>query len=180
MATLDKVSQLQSQGLQDPDIAKKLKDDGHSPQEINDALNQAKIKSAVSQSPESQMQQQPLQQTAQPIPQQDHQQFQPPKQQAPQQQEPQTHNQEQQSQEQEYFYPESQAYGEDAFYPQQSAIDPNTITEIAEQVLSEKFEEFKEKTGDVSSLKTEIQDKIENLDERLKRIDLRLSLASTF
>ena len=54
MAILDDVIQMQAQGITDEEINKKLRDEGSSPAEINDALNQAKIKMAVSQSPEEQ------------------------------------------------------------------------------------------------------------------------------
>jgi DNA-directed RNA polymerase specialized sigma subunit len=59
MATLDKVMQMQAQGISDSDIAYNLKNEGVSAKEINDALAQAKIKTAISQPvPEYQDQQQ--------------------------------------------------------------------------------------------------------------------------
>jgi len=49
MGTLEKIMQMQTKGISDADISQSLKKEGYSPQEINDGLNQAKIKSAVSQ-----------------------------------------------------------------------------------------------------------------------------------
>ena len=72
---------------------------------------------------------------------------------------------------QEYYTEAPQAYPEDAYYPQQQAADTDTITEIAEQVVSEKFEEFNKTTGDISSFKNSTQDKLSDLDQRLKRIE---------
>ena len=48
MTVLDSVIELQRGGMSDQDIAQQLKTSGASPQEINDAINQAKIKTAVS------------------------------------------------------------------------------------------------------------------------------------
>ena len=62
MATLDKIMEMQKQGLSDADISTQLQNEGIPPAEINDSLNQAKIKNAVSppegavQAPEQEMQ----------------------------------------------------------------------------------------------------------------------------
>ena len=48
MATLDRVIEMQGQGLPDAEIVTRLQNEGVSPQEINDSLNQARVKSAVS------------------------------------------------------------------------------------------------------------------------------------
>ena len=46
-----------------------------------------------------------------------------------------------------------------------------TISEIAEQVVIEKLNEFKKKTGDLVSFKNSIQTNVADIDERLKRIE---------
>ncbi len=48
MATLDKVIQMQQEGRSDTEIMAGLQNEGISPAEINNAINQAKIKNAVS------------------------------------------------------------------------------------------------------------------------------------
>jgi len=50
MGTLDRIMEMHSQGISDNEIISTLKNEGISPQEINDSLNQAKVKMAVSQS----------------------------------------------------------------------------------------------------------------------------------
>ncbi|MDO8517474.1 MAG: hypothetical protein Q7S33_05110 [Nanoarchaeota archaeon] len=193
MAPLDDVIQLQAQGISDTDINKQLRDKGISPKDINDALNQAKIKMAVTQSHEEQFtdysQAQGMQQSIsdseqpqlaapvyqeEPSTQNSEQQYYP-NQQAPQQQYQYPTQSEQANPEQQYY---SQTYAEQPAqeyqYPdsnQYYQTDTGTITEIAEQVVAEKFEEFNKKTGDLASFKNQIQDKVEELDERLKRIE---------
>ena len=47
MPTLDTIIEMQQKGMTDYEISTNLQSQGVSPREINDALNQAKIKSAV-------------------------------------------------------------------------------------------------------------------------------------
>lgn len=146
MGALERVMELQSQGMQEPEIIKKMKDEGASPKDINDALNQAKIKQAVSQ----ESQEQPTEGMEQSI------------MQSPDQtQEPQ-------------YAPEQapQAYDSQQYYqaPQQT-LDTDTITEIASQVVAEKFEDFKKKTGDLAAFKFSMQEKLSDIEERVKRLE---------
>lgn len=53
MGVLDQVTDLKNQGMADGKIVSTLREQGISPKQINDALNQAKIKSAVSSSGQS-------------------------------------------------------------------------------------------------------------------------------
>jgi uncharacterized protein YukE len=76
------------------------------------------------------------------------------------------------AQEYQGYYPEApQAYPQEAYYPQTAGLDTDTISEVAEQVVQEKFAEFTKKTGDLAAFKNEIQDKVSDLSERLKRIE---------
>jgi len=164
MDTLNRVMQLQQQGLSDNQISDQLKKEGMQPQQITDALGQAKVKSAITQ-PESNPSYQPdmdnMQQSIMQQPSQNQQSFQA-------QEQTQMQPQEQSSQ----YYPEQpQAYSQEAYYPQQQGYDTDTITEIAEQVVEEKFSEFTRKTGDLSSFKNQIQDEIADLNHRLQRIE---------
>lgn len=152
MTTLDRIMQMQAQGIQDTEIIRKLRDENIPPSEINDALNQAKIKQAVSQPEASQyegMEPSITEQAQQP---------------------------EQQYQEQ---YPQDQQYQQGQYYPEQQQyyqpqLDTETITEIAGQVVSEKFAEFNKKTGDLSIFKETMQEKVKDLDERIKKIETSL------
>ncbi len=204
MTTFDKIIQMQTQGFNDQDIIQRLRNEGISPKEINDTLNQVKVKNAVSQAPENYPQgtMQQFEQTMQGdtiqqgIPMQDqneqqfstqapqyvqqvqeqqyaqnsNQQYPPQEQQYEQQQQPQQPN----PTEQEYqdYYPETpNAYSEESYYPQQNSQDPTTITEIAGQIVSDKFNEFSKKTGDIVSFKTHTEEKLKELNDRLKRIE---------
>jgi hypothetical protein len=70
------------------------------------------------------------------------------------------------------YYPEtSQGYSDQGYYAPAPAMDTDTISEIADQVVSEKFSEFSKKTGDIVGFKNSIQDQVDDIDERLKRIE---------
>jgi tetrahydromethanopterin S-methyltransferase subunit B len=243
MGTLEKVMQMQTKGMSDNDINQGLKKEGYSSQEINDAINQAKIKSAVSQGEHPGTLPQPPQapgQVQSPAINQAPQNSQTPQlpeipqnPQAPQgQQNPQTPQapqniqgqssdqennqvveqmqesimkpedvkpspeeiknynkledtmhaarqpdapapQEQPTQAPQYeeqFYPQAPAYPAQEYYPQQQ-MDTETITEITEQIVSEKLENFKEKLDKVENLKEDLQNKIDDIDNRLKQIE---------
>lgn len=171
MVTLDRVTELQQKGMPDAEITKVLRDEGVSPQEINDSLNQAKVKSAVSQDPPTQQDPPQTQTTQVPVTQEAPQM--PDMQQSLQPPQQQTYEQpQQQTQQEQYYYPETpQAYSENSYYSQAPSVNTDTITEIAEQVVIEKLEEFKEKTGDIASFKNRISDNVEDIDERLKKIE---------
>jgi len=184
MTTLDKITEMQKQGISDAEISTQLQNEGVSPSEINDSLNQAKIKNAISppeqpttqgmqesimpttqgqkMSPEQQAPTQPItQETQPPSPQ-----MQPP---SPEIYPPQKQTQEQP---QDNYYQETpQAYSQQDYYAPQPTIDTETISEIAEQVTTEKLNEFKKKIGDIASFKTTIQDKVIDIDERLRQIE---------
>ncbi len=73
---------------------------------------------------------------------------------------------------QEPYYSESpQAYYDQNYYPPQAGSDSETITEIAEQVVSEKFKEFNKRTGDLTIFKQDTKEKLENVTERVKKIE---------
>ncbi len=190
MSTLDSVTQMQQRGITDTDIITSLRNQGVSPQEINDALNQAKVKSAVYDNPASGgsntegMQQSIMQdpsqdfssqitQTTQTQSMQNPEMYLPqpqyPQQAAQQQQYQQQIPQQQIPQEEPQYYPETQY--QDNYYQPQQTMDTDTITEIAEQIVSEKFSQFEKKTGDLVSFRNDIQERIKNLDDRLRRIE---------
>ena len=172
---------LKKQGISDAEISTQLQNEGVSPSEINDSLNQAKIKNAIS--PSEQPAQQGMQESI--MPNQPNQNM-TPEQQVPKQ--PMTQElpapqpaapapeiyppQQYQQQPQENYYQETpQAYSQQDYYAPQQSMDTETISEIAEQVTTEKLNEFKKKIGDIASFKTTTQDKVTDIDERLKRIE---------
>jgi hypothetical protein len=174
METLNQVIEFQKQGMNDGEIYQRLRNMGISPREIQDSIAQAKIKNAVYEQ-ESQMssgqipateynQQYPPESPEQSYPQEE-----------PQEQPLQAPTYEEQPQAQEYqdnYYTQSpQAYQEQNYYPSQNTSNSETISEIAEQIVTEKISELRKETGDISSFKTKIQDKVSDIDERLKRIE---------
>ncbi|MFZ5955567.1 MAG: hypothetical protein ACOYT4_04005 [Nanoarchaeota archaeon] len=178
MALLDRIMQMQSQGIKDIDIINSLNEEGISPKQINDALSQAQIKAAISQSEDNSSPINGMEQSMMPEEEnhpeskkqkdQDYKQFQEIKQnfKEPEQYMP---EQNQEPRQQEEYY-ENQGYPEQSYYPQNS-LDANAITEISEQIVAEKLYDFKQKIGDIASFKNDVQDRIKDLDERLKRIE---------
>lgn len=162
MALLDKIIQMQNQRIPENEIIKKLRDEGVSPSEINDSLNQARIKTAVSGTSSSlEEMEQSIMSNNQNLPQEV-----PQAEQLPQQSQPQyPQNQ------QEYSYPEvNQTYSNQYSYSPIQA-DSSTISEIAEQIVSEKIQDFEERIGNISVFKSDTEEKMKEFDERLKRIE---------
>jgi len=151
MPLLDNIKQMQQQGMQDADIVQNLREQGFSPKDIDDTLNQSKIKSAIyeqtgqdaimNNSQEgmqpSMMTQEISQQSQVPIP--DQMQYS----QYPQQG-------------QEYSY----------YQPQQSGVSTEIVSEISEQIITEKISELKKNIGNISEFKTLIDSRVSNIDRK--------------
>jgi hypothetical protein len=157
MTILDTVLQLQQSGMSNEQISMTLQSQGVSPREINDAINQAQIKNAVNQaepmqSPEVQIGQQYSQAPV------NYSQY---------QQQPDMNQQQYSYQDQ---YPNSYQDNQQQYY-QQPSYDTETISDIVEQIVSEKFKEFNKKNGDIALFKSSVMDKISDIDTRLKRIE---------
>jgi len=182
MATLDRVIEMQKKGISDEEIFTQLQHEKISPSEIRDSLNQARIKNAISPTEQTQEMQESImpnpagqsmraeqQASMQPTTQKTQsptQQVQTP---APEIYPPETQNQE--PPQDNYYQETPQAYSQQDYYAPQQSLDTETISEIAEQVTTEKLNEFKKKIGDIASFKTTIQDKVDDIDDRLKRIE---------
>jgi len=188
MATLDRIMEMQKQGISETEISTQLQNEGISPSEINNSFNQAKIKNAVS-PPESappvsggmegmqasmapNRQEQAASQIGspnQPMSQEIRTQSGTP---PPEIYPPQGQGQSQAYAPQEDYYQQTpQAYPQQDYYAPQGMMDTDTISEVAEQVVTEKLNDYKKKVGDISSFKITIQDKVANIDDRLKRIE---------
>lgn len=167
MTTLDMVMEMQKNGMTDTEISRTLMQQGVSPQEINDAINQAKIKSALDGSPQINAMQE--QQMEYPQPQQNYPQY------------PEPQSQQQQYPQQEQYYPQQypaeqyqeqpQQYADDQYYAQQGIMSTETITQIAEQVVKEAFKDYNKKTGDVATFKSITEDKVKDIEDRIRRIE---------
>ena len=153
MDLLDSVKQMQQQGMSDGEIVQNLKEQGFSPKDIDNTLGQSKIKAAIYEqsgqdaimnNSQGEMQQSIM---TQEIPQQGV----PVPEQA----------QYPQYAQQEYSY----------YQPQQAGVSPETITDIAEQIVSEKISEIKKSIGNISEFKAIMDSRVSNIDERLKKIE---------
>ena len=163
MAILDQIMNMKSQGLPEDEIIERLQEQGISPRQISDALNQVQVKNAVSGQnnlqnekmntsienelppprpeefpeqehyEEEQYIQQPMQSSFQP------QRFQP------------------------NFYQPEQNYGE--------GDNVDTMIEVAEQVFAEKMSEIGKQLDSLKELKTLTGSKIEHIEERLRKIE---------
>jgi DNA-binding transcriptional MerR regulator len=160
MGVLEELMQLKNQGISDKEIVGTLQQQGFSPREIGEAFNQVQIKGAVSnvpQSPDS---------------------ITPPKIQedyyAPTQTPVQTNYTQEQAQPETAEYYQNQENYEGEAYP--TGFDANTIIEISEQVFNEKSKEIKKKLRELNEFKAISEMKLNNIDERLKKIENMIDL----
>lgn len=194
MPLLNQIKKMQQEGKGDEEIAQELREQGLRPLEISEALEQAKIKAAVSQNERGMAQQiQSPQQT--PYPQEQTEKMNSPlakeeeleedmhpslmeQEQSQQSQEP-LPTPEYQYEEQvpgeteEYIYPTPQAYAQYPEYQpyteyQQTA---ETTTEIAESIIEEKLSKTRKELSSLQQFKTTAERKLSNLNERLKKIE---------
>jgi hypothetical protein len=153
MGILEDVANMSNQGVSEEGIITSLREKGISPKEIKDALNQLKIKNAVSdyETSEKDLFANQPEEYAQKTPEQGP--YSPPG--------------------QNYSYVQQDYASQDAYGnpPQSTGIDANTIIEISEQVFSEKIKSLQKELDSFSEFKSLNQIRIENLNDRLKRIE---------
>jgi len=190
MAILEKVMQMKQQGMDDAQIVGFLRQEGISPKEINDALSQSKIKSALNSGPEvsdnslegygGSMEQSMMQSgqsgdygsgpgysqgSGQSPPEY------PPQQEYVQPIGGEQGQQEEQAQGYSEYSPEyggGQAYSE---YQPRPEIDLDTINEICEQTVEEKTDKLKKEISSFTKFKEDIDFDVQKMNERLTRIE---------
>jgi hypothetical protein len=166
MGALEQVTQMRREGRTDEEIISKLKEQRVSPKEINEALNHSQIKNAVSDirgddPPE------PLPEDSQQYSDQSYGDYN----QTTQEQQNVGYDQSQvyNPQPQEYYPQQSyQGYGDT--YSQQTSTD--TIIEVSEQVFEEKSSDIVKKIDSFEEFKSLTQTRLEDLNERVKRIEM--------
>ena len=145
MGVLEDVQKMRSEGRSESDIAQALQQQGISPQEVYESMQQATIKNAVTSEPQYQDSAQMGQES------------------------------QQEQTQQQYDYAQQQGYDQSQQnYQQQSysgGLSAETIAEIAEQAITEKLSLLKGDLEKILDFKTSADAKIEMLDERLKRIE---------
>jgi len=161
MAALERVQELQQQGIQEQQIIQQLQQEGYAVPDINNAMNQVRIKSAVSDVPQEQ---QGMQQSVMSAP--------AAQEAAPAETLPTSQPAEYPAQEQYPAYSETpDAYSNQAYYPEQGGYGVETITEISEQIVNDKIKDVLMKVSELSSSKERVETKLKDLDRRLKAIE---------
>ena len=147
---------MSKQGLNEVEIIKKLSENGYNPVQISDALNQAKIKSSIGGS-EMTPSIMPVKEDI-PSPQQELAVPQPAFVPQPQSQQ----------------VPSPEAYPYYQYSQQEEKVSTETIEEITEEIVNEKWREVKTRITDVVEWKNYADRRITAIDDRLKRIELSL------
>ena len=158
MGILEDVTSMSNSGISDEEIITNLREKGISPKEIRDAFNQLKVKNAVSDYDlgsakdvfAAQTESYAQAQESYPPPGQD---YSPPGQ---------------------NYSPTQQEYAPQEGYansPYSGGVDANTIIEISEQVFSEKIKILQKDLDSFNEFKSLNQIRMENLNDRLKRIE---------
>jgi hypothetical protein len=169
MAIAEQVQNMKQQGINDSEIIKRLQEIGHSPLEINQAIEHSKIKEAVSnlnsELPDEQREEMNLNSGMQPsvmeAPQE--QDYQEPIYQEQQQMPEQYYPQQQQNP-----YPQEEQYSQ---YQQYQTTNSENMVEITEQIFEEKIDKMRKKIVEMNSFGMVIDKKVKNIDERLKKIE---------
>ncbi len=173
MGVLEKVTELKKQGKSEEEIISNLQAEGIPPREITDAISQAKIKEAVS-SENSQMETpQNTEGNGAPMPNtQSVTDMQAPQLETPPEYTSQQVYSEVPTTEPAETYPASDQYS-DYNYPQQDYgyTGTDTMIEIAEQIFAEKIKPIESSLSKNREFQTLAQTKIENISERLKKIE---------
>ena len=135
MAILDQVIQMQKEGKENPEILRALQEQGISASEINEAINQSQIKTALNGNQMENQEQQSIMSNEVPG------QVQEP--QAPAAEAPVETTQEN------YYAQTPQGYDQeyDSGAGYGGTVDPDSVTEIAQQVVEEEFKNYKRKQG---------------------------------
>lgn len=159
MGVLEEVIEMQNQGIPEGEIANTLQQRGISPGEIANAINQSQIKSAVAGEEMQDMQPSIMDQEQAPPPQEEA----VPMQTAYEPQNPETYAPQQQYSDQAYYQGPVESYT--------TAGGTDTMIEISEQVFSEKTKSIQKDIENLIEFKTLAETKIENISERLKRME---------
>jgi hypothetical protein len=156
MGIIEEISQLKSQGISDQQIADYMSQAGYPPKQINDALNQFQIKSAINSenynfnSPQQQEYSSPQTQQGMYT--------------------PQTQEIENPPSPQQYYQEQSPAQEQyNSGYA--TTNDADTIIEISEQVFIEKSKTMQKQIEKLEEFKAISETKLQNISERLKKIE---------
>lgn len=182
MALVNEIIQMRSKGIPEEEIIKKLQEEGFSPLEIKKALEQSKIKEEIGKISGEQSSQEIIGMQPSIMEEKNSQASQYAPQPSPQYEEytpaPSPSYPTYQYQESQPYYSSQYPYQEYSYYqtyeqPYQQYQSQSTemITELTEQIVEEKINEIRKKILELFSFKTLLEKKVENIDERLKKIE---------
>ncbi len=154
MGIIEQIMQMKSQGMSDEQLIGTLREQGISPKQINDAISQIQIKNAVSGEENAGMQPSIMEQGMQ-----DETAQMPSEKYSPQ------------IQEMPQYATQNYAPQEGYYEGYSPSSNTDTIIEVAEQVFSEKIQKMVSKLKEVADFKNLAETKMENIGERLKRIE---------
>jgi len=146
-ALVEEVANLLSQGYSEAEIIAYLRDQGYSSVEIEDALNQAKITLELAKTAGETLEEVP---------------------------EPSQKAQFPEPREIEQAPASSVPSVPSASFEASTEASVETIEEIAEEVINEKWREFKAKVGDITEMKAHFETRLNELSERVKRLEIAL------
>lgn len=149
MSLSEEISSMKEEGIPEEEIINSLRERGIPPKEIMDTINQLKIKSAVFDSEPNEREDDLFEESYSEEVEEEEEESPPP--QIPVQQE----------------YSSQEEYD----YPPTTGVDANSIIEISEQVFSEKIKGIRKDIESFNEFKNLSQIRIENLNERLKRME---------
>jgi hypothetical protein len=148
MGILEDVMELKKGGKSEEEISLELEGRGYPPLDISNAINQSKIKSAISYEPENNMEEET---------------YQPPQQEQYSEQTPRI------DEASEEYYPQQEGGYQEGY--SQGGYDTDTIIEISKQVFSEKIRKNQKDTEENTEFRNIAKVKIEHLEERIKKIE---------
>ncbi len=183
MGAIEEINNMRSQGMQDKEITKSLRETGLSPKEIEDAFNQLRIKNAISAEYSEEDGMEPSIMKNPPTPQsaplyvpktQEIAEHDPGEFYSPQPVNPQAPQFNENAQNQMY-----DIYNQNQYIPQEGYFEPQTggtyeidgVIEIAEQVFSEKIKKEQKQIQTLNEFATLIEARITNDHERIKRME---------
>ncbi len=175
MGILEQVTEMKRRGFSESEIINNLQQQRISPKEINDALSQVQIKSAIDKSDYYDFQDPSIPQPPVPTPQENYDEFSVP---VPQETYmPQSQEYYPQNFQENLNYPKTQEYPQEGYYEQDaqtyagSSTETDTIIEIAEQVSSEKIKDLQKQIDKLNEFSTLVEAKLSNAVERIKKIE---------
>ncbi len=175
------VLEMQKTGMNDGEIIRRLREQGYTDKDINDAFNQARVKQSIRSDEFSEVPEAPMpsrmsgmpQETPRKMPEKGMNEYVPAPSQYPEQPEEYDYGQQQDYN----YYPETQPEQQEQYeyeqeYPgYEQGYTTEAFEEIAESIIEERWRTFMEKIGDVQGWKERVDREIDRIEKRIDKID---------